>query len=37
MLYAPRERRDLVQWGTCAAVFVASLVVAGIAVAQVTS
>ncbi|MEE4545273.1 rhomboid family intramembrane serine protease [Streptomyces sp. V4-01] len=37
MLYAPRERRDLVQWGTCAAVFVASLAVAAIAVAQVTS
>jgi membrane associated rhomboid family serine protease len=37
MLYAPRERRDLVQWGTCAAVFAVSLLIAGIAVAQVTS
>jgi membrane associated rhomboid family serine protease len=37
MAYAPRERRDLVQWGTCAAVLVVSLVLTGIAVAQVTS
>lgn len=37
MAYAPRERRDLVQWGTCAAVLVASLVTAWIGVAQVTS
>jgi membrane associated rhomboid family serine protease len=37
MLYAPRDRRALVQWGTCAAMLVASLVVSGIAVAQVTS
>ena len=37
MLYAPRERRDLVQWGTCAAMLVLSLAVSAIAVAQVTS
>lgn len=37
MAYAPRERRDLVQWGTCAAVLVVSLALTGIAVAQVTS
>jgi membrane associated rhomboid family serine protease len=37
MLYAPRERRDLVQWGTFAAVLAVSLLLAGIAVAQVTS
>lgn len=37
MVYAPRERRDLVQWGTCAAVLVVSLALTGIAVAQVTS
>jgi membrane associated rhomboid family serine protease len=36
MLYAPRERRTLVQWGTTAAVLVASLVITVIAVAQVT-
>ncbi|MFI1091712.1 rhomboid family intramembrane serine protease [Streptomyces sp. NPDC020917] len=37
MLYAPRDRRALVQWGTCAAMLVISLVVSAIAVAQVTS
>jgi membrane associated rhomboid family serine protease len=37
MAYAPRDRRALVQWGTCAAVLVASLVMTGVAVAQVTS
>ncbi|SEN44011.1 rhomboid family intramembrane serine protease [Actinacidiphila rubida] len=37
MLYAPRNRRDLVQWGTCAAMLVVSLAVSAIAVAQVTS
>jgi len=37
MAYAPRERRDLVQWGTCAAVLVLSVAVSAIAVAQVTS
>lgn len=36
MAYAPPERRALVQWGTCAAVLVASLVLSGVAVAQVT-
>jgi membrane associated rhomboid family serine protease len=37
MAYAPRERRDLVQWGTLAAVLVVSLALTGVAVAQVTS
>jgi membrane associated rhomboid family serine protease len=37
MVYAPRDRRALVQWGTCAAVLVASLVLTGVAVAHVTS
>jgi membrane associated rhomboid family serine protease len=37
MAYAPRERRDLVQWGTVAAVLVLSLALTGVAVAQVTS
>jgi len=37
MAYAPRERRDLVQWGTCAAVLVVSLALSAVAVAQVTS
>jgi membrane associated rhomboid family serine protease len=37
MAYAPRDRRDLVQWGTLAGVFVLSVVLSGIAVAQVTS
>jgi membrane associated rhomboid family serine protease len=37
MAYAPRQRRDLVQWGTCAAVLVLSVAVSAIAVAQVTS
>lgn len=37
MAYAPGDRRDLVQWGTWAAVLVASLVMTGVAVAQVTS
>jgi membrane associated rhomboid family serine protease len=37
MAYAPRERRALVQWGTCAAVLVVALVLTGVAVAQVTS
>ncbi len=36
MLYAPRERRDLVQWGTAAAVLAVSLILIVIAVAQVT-
>ncbi|WP_202234843.1 rhomboid family intramembrane serine protease [Actinacidiphila reveromycinica] len=36
MLYAPRERRSLVQWGSTAAVLVASLALIGAAVAQVT-
>ncbi|WP_433890916.1 rhomboid family intramembrane serine protease [Streptomyces sp. CA-111067] len=37
MAYAPRERRDLVQWGTAAGVLVLSLVLTAVAVAQVTS
>ncbi|MBY8881352.1 rhomboid family intramembrane serine protease [Actinacidiphila acidipaludis] len=37
MLYAPRERRNLVQWGTCAAVLLVTLAVSAIAVSQVTS
>ncbi|MFJ1582235.1 rhomboid family intramembrane serine protease [Streptomyces sp. NPDC088197] len=37
MAYAPRERRDLVQWGTTAAVLVVSIALSVIAVAQVTS
>ncbi|WP_329134194.1 rhomboid family intramembrane serine protease [Streptomyces sp. NBC_01476] len=37
LAYAPRERRDQVQWGTTAAVLVASLAVTAVAVAQVTS
>jgi membrane associated rhomboid family serine protease len=37
MAYAPRERRSLVQWGTCVAVLAASLVISAIAVVQVTS
>lgn len=37
MAYAPRERRDLVQWGTAAGVLVLTLVLSVIAVAQVTS
>ncbi|MBD0736241.1 rhomboid family intramembrane serine protease [Streptomyces sp. CBMA29] len=37
MAYAPRERRDLVQWGTTAAVLVISIALSVIAVAQVTS
>jgi len=37
MMYAPRERRNLVQWGTCAAVLVVALAVSAVAVAQVTS
>ncbi|MEW2518647.1 rhomboid family intramembrane serine protease [Actinacidiphila alni] len=37
MAYAPRERRDLVQWGTLAAVLVVSLALTGVAVAQITS
>jgi membrane associated rhomboid family serine protease len=36
MLYAPRERRSLVQWGSTAAVLLASLALIGVAVAQVT-
>ena len=36
MLYAPRERRDLVQWGTAAAVLAVSLILIVVAVAQVT-
>ncbi|WNI16685.1 rhomboid family intramembrane serine protease [Actinacidiphila sp. ITFR-21] len=37
LAYAPRERRDQVQWGTTAAVLVLSLAVSAVAVAQVTS
>jgi membrane associated rhomboid family serine protease len=37
MAYAPRERRDLVQWGTAAGVLVLSVVLTAVAVAQVTS
>ncbi|NUS15765.1 MAG: rhomboid family intramembrane serine protease [Streptomyces sp.] len=37
MAYAPRERRDLVQWGTAAGVLVLAVVLNVIAVAQVTS
>jgi membrane associated rhomboid family serine protease len=36
MAYAPQERRALVQWGTCAAVFVVTLVVTWIGVTQIT-
>jgi membrane associated rhomboid family serine protease len=36
MLYAPRERRDLVQWGTAGAVLALSLILTVVAVAQVT-
>jgi membrane associated rhomboid family serine protease len=36
MAYAPPERRALVQWGTCAAVFVVTLVVTWIGVTQIT-
>jgi membrane associated rhomboid family serine protease len=36
MAYAPPDRRNLVQWGTCAAVLAASLLLTGIAVAQIT-
>ncbi|WP_333766520.1 rhomboid family intramembrane serine protease [Streptomyces sp. IBSBF 2435] len=37
MAYAPRERRDVVQWGTAAGVLVLTVVLTVIAVAQVTS
>jgi membrane associated rhomboid family serine protease len=37
MLYAPRQRRALVQWGTTAAVLALALALTGVAVAQVTS
>ncbi|WP_037911453.1 rhomboid family intramembrane serine protease [Actinacidiphila yeochonensis] len=37
MLYAPRQRRTLVQWGTTAVVLALSLALMGIGVAQVTS
>lgn len=37
MAYAPRERRDAVQWGTAAGVLVLTLVLTAVAVAQVTS
>lgn len=37
MAYAPRERRDLVQWGTAAGVLVLAIVLSVVAVAQVTS
>jgi membrane associated rhomboid family serine protease len=37
MAYAPRERRDLVQWGTAAGVLVLAVVLSVVAVAQVTS
>jgi len=36
MMYAPRERRDVVQWGTAGAVLAVSLILTVIAVAQVT-
>ncbi len=36
MVYAPRERRQQVQWGTAAAVLAASVAVAVVAVAQIT-
>jgi membrane associated rhomboid family serine protease len=35
MAYAPRERRRLVQWGTCAAVLVAVVAVAVVALARI--
>lgn len=37
MLYAPRQRRELVQWGTCVAVLAVSVLLSVIAVAQITS
>lgn len=37
MAYAPRERRDAVQWGTAAGVLVLAIVLSVVAVAQVTS
>jgi len=37
MMYAPRERRRLVQWGTTAAVLALTLILTAVAVAQVTS
>ncbi|MDJ0340239.1 rhomboid family intramembrane serine protease [Streptomyces sp. H10-C2] len=37
MAYAPRERRALVQWGTCAAVLVVTLAASWIGVAQITA
>jgi membrane associated rhomboid family serine protease len=37
MAYAPRERRDRVQWGTAAGVMVLSIVLSVVAVAQITS
>jgi membrane associated rhomboid family serine protease len=36
MVYAPRARRSLVQWGTCAAVLVLECVVIAVAAAQYT-
>jgi membrane associated rhomboid family serine protease len=36
MVYAPRQRRALVQWGTCAAMFVVALGVIAAAAAQYT-
>ncbi|MDX6346293.1 MAG: hypothetical protein QOF84_1083 [Streptomyces sp.] len=35
MAYAPRERRRLVQWGTCAAVLVAVVAVTAVALARI--
>lgn len=37
MAYAPRERRDAVQWGTAAGMLVLTVVLTVVAVAQVTS
>ncbi|MFE2426285.1 rhomboid family intramembrane serine protease [Streptomyces sp. NPDC059373] len=36
MAYAPRQRRRLVQWGTCAAVLVAVVAVTAVALARIT-
>lgn len=36
MAYAPRERRRLVQWGTCAAVLAAVIVVTAVAVSRIS-
>jgi membrane associated rhomboid family serine protease len=37
MLYAPRERRNAVQWGTTAGMLALSLILTAVAVSQVTS